>query len=284
MDRKSSDRTHPCHRGNPPPASKQQPSLKAEIRHFTVTLEKLVSDYPYDITPSSSVGAKGQQLRGVYNIPYYEISGIGPPPSDLTGSNPGDIYLDMSPGRYAAYGQVADSSWKRWYDPQPCHKTESTVVKHPHLQNRFLWCCPSGVSWFVSTTVATSQERAKDRNMVSQDWKKDDETRWREASALIGAAQLGPKVVPKRSPSLSPSLGSPSSFLGKRKERSYRSMLQNSIRRLEEEKCHLQEEIEELEKKCQDAMAGEPDDFAQWVESIIADGIVASRAGLSVLR
>ncbi|KAJ7166085.1 hypothetical protein C8R46DRAFT_817125, partial [Mycena filopes] len=88
-----------------------------------------------------------------YRVPYCEISGRGPPPADLTGAILGDVYIDLSPAEYAVYGRVANSGtpsidWKRWYDPQPGHKNDATVVKHPYFRSRYLWCSnATGVSW-----------------------------------------------------------------------------------------------------------------------------------------
>ncbi|KAJ7210632.1 hypothetical protein B0H12DRAFT_1242705 [Mycena haematopus] len=256
---------HPYLCGSPLPSSAQQPGLRAKICYFNITREKLASDYPYEIssTPGRKAGVE------FFRIPYCEISGLGPPPTDLHGSHLGDVYLDLSPapGQYAAYGRVADhaTAWKRWYDPQPFNKREEILVKHPHFRNRILWCSAAhGVSWFVVTTVTSHQERAKLRRLVSMDLEKTEETRWREASALIRVAlgeseewQEARRSTSPLSP-LSP-LGTreptPLSVLGKRKTRSqkeldrsttcleakrYKALLRRSIQQLKDEKADSQ--------------------------------------------
>jgi hypothetical protein len=280
---------HPCLRGDPLPASVEQPDLTVNIRYFTVTLEKLVSDYPYEISPSQG---KVPHIQ-LYHIPYCEISGRGPPPADMTGSSLGDIYIDLSPDQYAAYGKVVDDVWKRWYDPQPAHRTEDLLVKHPHFRNRMLWCSDckgKGISWFVSTTVSGHQERAKAKGLVSLDVEKTEETRGREAAAIIGEWMSGQEIIAgSRSTSpLSPPLesreSSPLLVLGKRKTRDheersaakrYKALLRRLIQQLRHEKDELAEEICVLEKHFESnpqdpqLSVADPKQFSEWMEKVI---------------
>ncbi|KAF7331115.1 hypothetical protein MVEN_02451800 [Mycena venus] len=274
----SAPRTHPYLRGDPLPASAQQPGLSATIRYFTVTREKLISDYPYEISPSPSA----KSHIDVFRIPYCEISGRGPPPADLTGSHLGDIYIDLSPERYAAYGKVADGTWKRWYDPQPSHKTEEVIVKHPHLKHRLLWCSDAtGISC------------------------KTEDTKWREASAIISVSLGEPEEqnnpIRRRSTSpLSPLVESrqpsPLPVLGKRKTRGqeerersaicpeakrYKALLQRSIQQLTDEKKALAKEICVLEKQQLDSSPHsdvvDPGRFSKWTEKVVLDGMKTCR-------
>jgi hypothetical protein len=282
------------------PTSEQQPALTATVRYFTINREKLVSDYPYEISPSAGKKAHVE----VFRIPYCEISGLGPPPADLRNSHLGDIYVDLSPAQYAVYGRVADGTWKRWYDPQPFHKTEAAIVKHPHFRHRLLWCSDAvGISWFVSTTVHSNQERAKLKGLVSADVDKTEETKWREAAAIIGIA-LGEKDgsasgarAQHAREATSPLSVIPSSressavphVLGKRKTRSqkepersaacpevkrYKALLLHSIQELEDEKPALKEEICVLEKQLECAaqlvVAVEPKQFSEWMEKVVS--------------
>ncbi|KAJ6473139.1 hypothetical protein C8R45DRAFT_407419 [Mycena sanguinolenta] len=271
---------HPYLCGAPLPSSVQQPDLATEICYFSLT--KLAPEYPYEI--SRSPGKK--PTAEFFHIPYCQISGRGPPPADLHGSHLGDIYLDLSPAQYAAYGRVADGVWKRWYDPQPFMKRETTIVKHPHFSSRVLWCSDAlGVSWFVATTVTGNQDRAKVKGLVSMDPQKTHDTRWQEASALIRVA-LGerleeqpqdsgsrPRIRVARARSSTSPLSqiftsresSPAPVLGKRKMRNekksersttlgcleakrYKTLLRRSIQQLKDEKAELTEEISVLEK------------------------------------
>ncbi|KAJ7983157.1 hypothetical protein DFH06DRAFT_716311 [Mycena polygramma] len=289
-------RMHPCLRGDPLPTSAQQPDLTAHVRYFTVTNEKFLSEYPYEVPPSPGKLAHVQR----FHIPYLEISGLGPPPTDLNGSNLGDIYIDRSPGQFAAYGKVADGSWKRWYDPQPSYKTDT--VKHPYFRSRLLWCSDaSGMCWFSSTTVSFHQEKAKEKGYVSLDAEKTEETRWREAAAILGA-WLGEPGEEKgfnrscarhsTSPLSAPTdsrESSPLPVLGKRKVRGpdkqgadgkrYKALLRSSIQRLQDENDELAEEIGILEKffDSPQLSVAEPKQFSEWVEKVVADGIKMSR-------
>ncbi|KAJ6506386.1 hypothetical protein C8R47DRAFT_1241760 [Mycena vitilis] len=294
----SKARMHPCLRGDPLPTSAQQPDLSAYVRYFSVTNEKFLSDYPYEVPPSPGKRAHVQR----FHIPYLEISGLGPPPADLNGSNLGDIYIDRSPGQFAAYGKVADGSWKRWHDPQPSYKTDTPTVKHPHFRNRLLWCSDtSGMCWFTSTTVSFHQEKAKEKGYVSLDAEKTEETRWREAAAILGAwlGEPGEEKGYNRScarrstsPLSAPTdsrESSPLPLLGKRKVRGsekqgidgkrYKALLRSSIQRLEDENDELAEEIGILEKffDSPQLSVAEPKQFSEWVEKIVADGIKTSR-------
>ncbi|KAJ7775668.1 hypothetical protein DFH07DRAFT_1056820 [Mycena maculata] len=286
--------SHPClSENNPAPSSAQQPGLKADVRHFTVTGDSIFSDYPYHIAGPS----KGK----LFLIPYYEITGLGPPPDDLTGSTAGDVYLDLSPEQYAAYGRIADGTWKRWYDPQPGHKTDDIIVKHPHFRGRLLWASDArGVSWFVSTTVASNQLRAKERGAISQEAPKTEETRWREASGLIdvalsareaceataAASNPGPRAARLSSPlsppfesrEPSPAFGMPSQVLGKRKRgrQLEHFELNDSIEQLKDAKAVLSDEIAVLQKQL-DLSLQESDAeqmvFTGWVEKVIQAGL-----------
>ncbi|KAF8130048.1 hypothetical protein K438DRAFT_1999577 [Mycena galopus ATCC 62051] len=295
---------HPYLRGAPFPTSTQQPGLKAIMRHFNVTSEKLISDsdYPYQISSSPGKKAHFESFR----IPYCEISGRGPPPTDLHGSHLGDVYLDRSPTQYAAYGRVADGTWKRWYDPQPLHKREDTIVRHPYFRSRLLWCSDSqGISWFVVTTVSANQERAKLKGLVSAEAEKTEETKWREASALIGLS-LGEheeqgsashaEVRTRTRRFTSPLSLSPPPVLGKRKTRSqkdrersatcpetkrYKALLQRSIQQLKDEKAELTQEICALEKHLKSdpplKAVAEPQQFSEWAGKVVEDGIKEGR-------
>ncbi|KAJ6579653.1 hypothetical protein DFH09DRAFT_1147182 [Mycena vulgaris] len=304
-------RTHPCLRGNPPPASAQQPRLTVETRFFHLESQTSSADYPYDLTPS-----RGKLAHVVgYNIPYYYISGLGAPPADLTGSDVGDIYVDITKGREAAYGRVASGAWKRWYDQQPCLQSPETTVQHPHFRKRMLWCSDArGISWFVKTTVTSNQERAKLRGAVAQDAHKSAEVRWREASGLIAAslaeeqravasasasASLAPKggadtsrtrrFTSTLSPPLEPREASP--VLGKRSRKSAldqhsdaaleakrcKAALEMACQRLKEENAELETQNSALEtelaRRSEEENSAARQHFAQWAEKFIVKGV-----------
>ncbi|KAJ7815971.1 hypothetical protein B0H14DRAFT_3475737 [Mycena olivaceomarginata] len=279
---------HPYLCGDSLPTSEQQPALTATVRYFTINREKLVSDYPYEISPSA-----GKKVHvEVFRIPYCEISGLGPPPADLRNSHLGDIYVDLSPAQYAVYGRVADGTWKRWYDPQPFHKTEAAIVKHPHFRHRLLWCSDAvGISWFVSTTVHSNQERAKLKGLVSADVDKTEETKWREAAAIIGIA-LGREGWQREWREGTARAGGDLAPLGDtviervvrgaaRSREAQDAQSEGTRTELEDEKPALKEEICVLEKQLECAaqlvVAVEPKQFSEWMEKVVSDGIATAR-------
>ncbi|KAJ7165673.1 hypothetical protein C8R43DRAFT_1165186 [Mycena crocata] len=308
-------RTHPCLRGDPLPSSVLLPNLSTEIYYFRQEVDRLVSDYPYDI--SLSPGKKSRNGTALCHIPFYQISGHGPPPADLTGSSAGDVYVDIrTPGEYALYGNVGDGAWKRWYDPQPW-RADKNDVQHPHFPGRTLWCGTSGISWFTPGTVRNSQEKARSQKLVSQNVHKDEATRWREASVLIALALARERKVKGRnlaaqsesasadilrSASCSPPFDSrdptPAPVLGKRKARAARQedraadrcdvnllnakrceLLAASNQRLTEENEALAANISFLEKQLTDHSTGVKGpgskQFCEWVDKVVKDGLKA---------
>jgi hypothetical protein len=290
-------RTHPCFRPNAsPPSSAQQPSLTTEIHYFEV--DNLPEDYPYDITPTTR---KKAQDHVFYLIPFYRIKGIGPPPTDLAGTNASDVYLDLFPGAYAAYGKTVNG-WQRWYDPQPTAKLEETLVRHPHFlrnkkRTRSLWCSNSaGVSWFSPGTVARNQKRAKELGLVTQDANKTQEVRWREAAAVIEDSLEAERAFKERAlrvqcriPSpLTPMPNSrPASPVGKKRKRRSSSaelselddtetllnLVRESVRLLKEENEERAAEVSQLERKVavklEDGAEG-PKSFMEWGNEVIS--------------
>ncbi|KAJ7476845.1 hypothetical protein B0H11DRAFT_1302135 [Mycena galericulata] len=292
------NRTHPCLREGPLPASVQQPGLTVEIRYFQQ--ESQMQDYPYDIMPSPGGTGKAGSIE-CYYVPFYQISGIGPPPADLTGSHPGDVYIDLSPAQHALYGRLADESWKRWFDPQPWDKTEENSVRHPHFRTRKLWCSSArGISWFTANTVRNNQDRAREQKLVSPNVHKDEETRWREAGGLVSAAlaqeqKEEPKAMQSAStahrrrrstsycsPPFDSRPPSPAPVLGKRKRSTAflgrpsnpRALLEGAIKTLNEETAELAAKISALEARPAEAAS---QDFAAWIETVVRDGLAAQK-------
>ncbi|KAK7026550.1 hypothetical protein R3P38DRAFT_2527669 [Favolaschia claudopus] len=90
----------------------------------------------------------------MHHIPYLELHGTGSPISLDIGIE-GDVYLDLTPGKYALWGRTAQG-WKRWVDhvgdltEEPFAQPWS--VKHPFL-DCYLWLgtTPEGkqyIGWF----------------------------------------------------------------------------------------------------------------------------------------
>ncbi|KAJ6579658.1 hypothetical protein DFH09DRAFT_1360869 [Mycena vulgaris] len=267
MSTASSARTHPCFRGDPLPSSADQLALATELRYFILDSD-VPSDYPYDIAASP-----GKLPHVVcYHIPFYQVSGLGPPPADLANTSAGDVYIDLSPAQHALYGHLADGTWKRWFDPQPWVKTDAHCVRHPHFSGtRKLWCSSArGISWYTSNTVRNNQERANQRGLVSRDAHKTEQTRWREAGVLIELSLADelkpaePKAAtppPRSSTSCSPPFesreASPAPVPGKRKRTQdsaggaeaarCKAALEKAIQRLTAESKELAATISALE-------------------------------------
>jgi hypothetical protein len=125
---------------------------------------------------------------------------------------------------------------------------------------------------------------------VSLDVEKTEETRGREAAAIIGEWMSGQEIVAgSRSTSpLSPPLesreSSPLLVLGKRKARDheersaakrYKALLRRSIQQLRHEKDELAEEICVLEKHFESnpqdpqLSVADPKQFSEWMEKVI---------------
>ncbi|KAJ6473123.1 hypothetical protein C8R45DRAFT_936156 [Mycena sanguinolenta] len=120
---------HPCFT-NPKPVSDVQPQISVKRNGFRV--RDLPPSYPYEIHENNKS----------YRIPFFEFSGLGAPTSDLDVGTEGDVYLDLTPGRYALYGKAA-SGWKRWMDTGETigvsWPNSDWLVKHPHFEDYALW-------------------------------------------------------------------------------------------------------------------------------------------------
>lgn len=65
--------------------------------------------------------------------PFSEFRGLGSPGSNL--GQPGDIYIDITPGLHALYARYP-KSWLLWPGPNDA----SNLLRHPLRNDRCLWC------------------------------------------------------------------------------------------------------------------------------------------------
>ena len=72
--------------------------------------------------------------------PFSEFRGLGSPGLDI--GQPGDIYIDITPGLHALYARYPES-WLLW----PGSNDASNLVLHPLHSSRCLWCHTT-VGWF----------------------------------------------------------------------------------------------------------------------------------------
>ena len=92
---------------------------------------------------SSSEHSRKAKLRilkiGKDSHPYSEFRGLGSPEESL--GQPGDIYIDITPGLHALYGRYPEK-WMLW----PGANDASNLLRHPQHNERCLWCHTS-IGW-----------------------------------------------------------------------------------------------------------------------------------------
>ncbi|KAK7026551.1 hypothetical protein R3P38DRAFT_3525491 [Favolaschia claudopus] len=115
------------------PVSVVQPWLVSECKELIVPLREIPPEYPF-------ANSTLNPATNMHHIPYLELHGTGSPISLDIGIE-GDVYLDLTPGKYALWGRTAQG-WKRWVDhvgnitEEPFAQPWS--VKHPFL-DCYLW-------------------------------------------------------------------------------------------------------------------------------------------------
>ena len=70
---------------------------------------------------------------GKDSYPFSEFRGLGSPGLNL--GQPGDIYIDITPGLHALYARYPES-WLLW----PGANDASNLLRHPLHNDRCLWC------------------------------------------------------------------------------------------------------------------------------------------------
>ncbi|KAG6849287.1 hypothetical protein H0H93_009768 [Arthromyces matolae] len=132
----------------PMPKSTQQPDMSVELRTFPCTRKKCVNgvkEYPYEPLP-------GNPDR----IPYFEMSGRGPPPADVPGY-PGDVYIDKIPP-VVIYVRTK-TAWEQWNFPTGSkgEVTGRVLPSHPILADRYLGKAKDTLSrrlcWYAESTL-----------------------------------------------------------------------------------------------------------------------------------
>ncbi|KAJ7166079.1 hypothetical protein C8R46DRAFT_1351520 [Mycena filopes] len=145
----------------------------------------------------------GDPLGPKPRIPYFEFHGLGSPLSLDVGSG-GDVYIDLTPGAFALWGNTANG-WKRWLDMGSVigtsyPSTHSWFVRHPYL-DYILWIYTKDrvhrIGWFkncrrIYYTALDSRRWAMGFNlftMVEVGGRKNEETAKREAAAMLGVME-----------------------------------------------------------------------------------------------
>ena len=85
-------------------------------------------------------------------IHYVEFSGSKAPDDDV--GEPGDVWIDTTPGTYALWTMDATSKWVQWHGLNEKERlgnggnpTWSFQSPHPYLEDRFIWVRHRGVVW-----------------------------------------------------------------------------------------------------------------------------------------
>ncbi|KAJ7200962.1 hypothetical protein C8J57DRAFT_1412781, partial [Mycena rebaudengoi] len=280
MAETETQRIHPCFRGDSP-LSVQQPNLRYEVQYFMT--DALPQDYPYQIAAARGIREDAQMH---FHIPYFGISGIGPPPADLTGTSLGDLWLDLTPNLHAAYAKVPagddndNAVWQRWYDPQP---SLTGFVQHPHFKARMLWCSNGRISWVVKTTVVRNQGIVRKLGLVvAQGEDKAEKVRWEEASGVIKWALSGTRSMRRYRPVHA------SGSATRRTTRSggelvqgedpLRELVSQSIDALRDENKALSVEISAFERQIEALPAEESACFMDWATEVLSGGLEAQSA------
>jgi hypothetical protein len=106
------------------------------LRYILTTKDgNIPHTYPYRLDPKQPD-----------KIPYFEWRGRGPPPADI--GLPGDIFLDLTPNKPALFART-EGVWFQWVGR---YTTESQLIAHPHLEDRFL-SVASNVGWYSISTL-----------------------------------------------------------------------------------------------------------------------------------
>jgi len=125
---------------DPNPRSAEQPNVYRVVKWLRRPTHLPTSTYPYRDHPKKPT-----------MIPYHEWRGQGRPPNDI--GYPGDIYVNLTPGKYSLYGRTK-SAWVPWTG---LNFEKWHLVAHPHLDDRFLFCGESDIKWYSYDAIRSSR-------------------------------------------------------------------------------------------------------------------------------
>ncbi|KAG6904851.1 hypothetical protein DXG01_006737, partial [Tephrocybe rancida] len=128
------------------PTSTEQPDLIVNLRTFHNIHKRCHSgSYPYELLSERSDW-----------LPFYEVLGRGPPPTDVSG-NPGDIYADLDNDTQITIYIRGVKNWEAWNSPAgPDGKSKAVLLaSHPLLTDRYLWrtITKGHFSWLTEGTL-----------------------------------------------------------------------------------------------------------------------------------
>jgi hypothetical protein len=131
---------------NPSPRSFVKPNAYRVVKWLRRPTH-LPSNYPYREHPDKPT-----------MIPYHEWRGKGYPPMDV--GYPGDVYVNMTPGKYSLYGRTK-TGWAPWTG---LNFEKWQLVQHPLLDDRYLFCSETDIKWYSLDAIRTMR-RGRDTSI-----------------------------------------------------------------------------------------------------------------------
>jgi hypothetical protein len=181
----------PC-LANPIPTSSSQTVITYKHTSFDEDASDL-GNYPYHVGLSNY--GQGKTLT----IHFVEFRCVGSPPSDI--GYPGDVWIDLTPDQFGLYAKVG-ADWKKW----PGLLTHSdSLISHPHIPTRTLWCTKHRVTWLKHTSLLadwaahraefeTALETLSTSNVIGRMLMNEARHALRKHGDVSNPAASGPKV------------------------------------------------------------------------------------------
>jgi hypothetical protein len=118
--------------------SRVKPSLLIRLSHIMM-LGSVFNRHQASTSEPSRARLRIMKV-GKYTCPFSEFRGLGSPGLNI--GQPGDIYIDITPGLHALYARYSES-WLLW----PGSNDVSRLLRHPLYSDRCLWCHTT-IGWF----------------------------------------------------------------------------------------------------------------------------------------
>lgn len=181
----------PC-LANPIPTSSSQTVITYKHTSFDEDASDL-EHYPYHIGLSNHGQGK------TFTIHFVEFRCVGSPPSDI--GYPGDVWIDLTSDQFGLYAKVG-ADWRKW--PGLLIDSDS-LIAHPHIPTRTLWCTKHRVTWLKHTSLLadwaahraefeTALETLSNSNVIGRMLMNEARHAPRKQSDVSNPAALGLKV------------------------------------------------------------------------------------------
>lgn len=101
-------------------------------------------------------------LTRTKRLPYKEWRGVRQPTEEF--GQPGDVYLNLTPGSYAVYGRY-NKLWMRWESVEKKGPFEERgYLPHPFLTDKYLWVHHCGAVWLTRSSIQEKTRLIRDRD------------------------------------------------------------------------------------------------------------------------